>query len=185
MKIKEEEIIRLMSSEKSREKGVRLMMDAYQSRLYCHIRRIIVDHNLAQDVLQDTFIKAYQNFHQFKQDSQLYTWLYRIATNESLQQLNKLKRMQKTDEDPDYHLQNMVADNAAPDAEDIQILLQKAIQSLPEKQKLVFTMRYYDDLPYEELSKILDMSVGTLKTNYHYAKQKVEDFIKQNYNENP
>ena len=185
MKIKEEEIIRLMSSEKSREKGVRLMMDAYESRLYWHIRRIIVDHNLAQDVLQDTFIKAYQNFHQFKQDSQLYTWLYRIATNESLQQLNKLKRMQKTDEDPDYHLQNMVADNAAPDAEDIQILLQKAIQSLPEKQKLVFTMRYYDDLPYEELSKILDMSVGTLKTNYHYAKQKVEDFIKQNYNENP
>lgn len=185
MKIKEEEIIRLMSSEKSREKGVRLMMDAYQSRLYWHIRRIIVDHNLAQDVLQDTFIKVYQNFHQFKQDSQLYTWLYRIATNESLQQLNKLKRMQKTDEDPDYHLQNMVADNAAPDAEDIQILLQKAIHSLPEKQKLVFTMRYYDDLPYEELSKILDMSVGTLKTNYHYAKQKVEDFIKQNYNENP
>lgn len=185
MKIKEEEIIRLMSSEKSREKGVRLMMDAYQSRLYWHIRRIIVDHNLAQDVLQDTFIKAYQNFHQFKQDSQLYTWLYRIATNESLQQLNKLKRMQRTDEDPDYHLQNMVADNAAPDAEDIQILLQKAIHSLPEKQKLVFTMRYYDDLPYEELSKILDMSVGTLKTNYHYAKQKVEDFIKQNYNENP
>lgn len=185
MKIKEEEIIRLMSSEKSREKGVRLMMDAYQSRLYWHIRRIIVDHNLAQDVLQDTFIKAYQNFHQFKQDSQLYTWLYRIATNESLQQLNKLKRMQKTDEDPDYYLQNMVADNAAPDAEDIQILLQKAIHSLPEKQKLVFTMRYYDDLPYEQLSKILDMSVGTLKTNYHYAKQKVEDFIKQNYNENP
>lgn len=185
MKIKEEEIIRLMSSEKSREKGVRLMMDAYQSRLYWHIRRIIVDHNFAQDVLQDTFIKAYQNFHQFKQDSQLYTWLYRIATNESLQQLNKLKRMQKTDEDPDYYLQNMVADNAAPNAEDIQILLQKAIHSLPEKQKLVFTMRYYDDLPYEDLSKILDMSVGTLKTNYHYAKQKVEDYIKQNYNENP
>ncbi len=184
MKIKEEEIIRLMSSEKSREKGVRLMMDAYQSRLYWHIRRIIVDHNLAQDVLQDTFIKAYQNFYQFKQDSQIYTWLYRIATNESLQQLNKLKRMQKSDEDPDYHLQNMVADNLAPDAEDIQILLQKAIQTLPEKQKVVFTMRYYDDLPYEDLSKILDMSVGTLKTNYHYAKQKVEDYIKQNYNDN-
>ena len=94
MKIKEEEIIRLMSGEKSREKGVRLMMDAYQSRLYWHIRRIIVDHDLSQDVLQETFIKAYQNFHQFKQDSQLYTWLYRIATNESLQQLNKLKKMQ-------------------------------------------------------------------------------------------
>ena len=183
MKIKEEEIIRLMSGEKSREKGVRLMMDAYQSRLYWHIRRLIVDHDLAQDVLQDTFIKAYQNFHQFKQDSQLYTWLYRIATNESLQQLNKLKRMQKTEEDAEYHLQNLVAENVESDADEIQTLLQKAIHTLPEKQKLVFTMRYYEDLPYEEISKILDMSVGTLKTNYHYAKQKVEDYIKQNYNQ--
>ena len=181
MKIKEEEIIRLMSGEKSREKGVRLMMDAYQSRLYWHIRRLIVDHDLAQDVLQDTFIKAYQNFHQFKQDSQLYTWLYRIATNESLQQLNKLKKMQKSEEGSDYHLQNLVAENVSAEADEIQILLQKAIQSLPEKQKLVFTLRYYDDLHYEEISKIVDMSVGTLKTNYHYAKQKVEDYIKLNF----
>lgn len=183
MKIKETEIIELMSSEKSRERGVRMMMDAYQSRLYWHIRRLVVDYDLSQDVLQDTFIKAYKNFHQFKQDSQLYTWLYRIATNEALQQLNKMKKMQKTDEDAEYHLQNLVAENTSADAEEIQILLQKAIQSLPEKQKLVFTMRYYDDLPYEEISKVLEMSVGTLKTNYHYAKQKVEDYIKENYTE--
>lgn len=183
MKIKEEEIIELMSSDKTREKGVSSMMDAYQSRLYWHIRRLIVDHDLAQDVLQDTFIKAYQNFHQFKRDSQLYTWLYRIATNEALQQLNKLKRMQKSDEGSEYHLQNLVADNVSAEAEEIQILLQKAIHSLPEKQKLVFSLRYYDDLPYEEISKIVDMSVGTLKTNYHYAKQKVEDYIKSNYTE--
>ena len=163
------------------DRGVREMMDAYQSRLYWHIRRLIVDHDLAQDVLQDTFIKAYQNFHQFKQDSQLYTWLYRIATNEALQQLNKMKRMQKSDDDAEYQLQNLVAENAESDAEEIQLLLQKAIQTLPEKQKLVFTMRYYDDLPYDEISKILDMSVGTLKTNYHYAKQKVEDYVKNNY----
>jgi RNA polymerase sigma factor (sigma-70 family) len=183
MKIKEEEIIELMSSEKTREKGVSSMMDAYQSRLYWHIRRLIVDHDLAQDILQDTFIKAYQNFHQFKRDSQLYTWLYRIATNEALQQLNKLKKMQKSDEGSEYHLQNLVAENVSAEADEIQILLQKAIQSLPEKQKLVFTLRYYDDLPYEEISKIVDMSVGTLKTNYHYAKQKVEDYIKLNYSE--
>ena len=183
MKIQESEIIELISSEKTREKGVRQMMDAYQSRLYWHIRRIVVDHDLAQDTLQDTFIKAYQNFHQFKQDSQLYTWLYRIATNESLQQLKKSKRMQKSDEETEHHLQNLVADNVSAEAEEIQVLLQKAIQSLPEKQKLVFTLRYYDDLPYEEISKILDMSVGTLKTNYHYAKQKVEDYIKANYTE--
>lgn len=183
MKIEETEIINLMSAEKSREKGVRLMMEAYQSRLYWHIRRLVVTHDLAQDILQDTFIKAYRNFHQFKQDSQLYTWLYRIATNESLQQLNKMKKMQKTDEDAEYYLQNLVAESVETDAEEIQILLQKAIQTLPEKQKMVFTMRYYDDLAYEEISKILEMSVGTLKTNYHYAKQKVEDYIRENYTE--
>jgi len=181
MKIKDAEIITLMQDPRTREKGVRALMDAYQSRLYWHIRRIIVDGDLAQDTLQETFIKAYQNFHQFKNDSQLYTWLYRIATNESLQQINKLKKMQKTDEDPEYYMQNLVADNTHSDAEEIQIFLQKAIQSLPEKQKLVFMMRYYDDLPYEEISKIVDMSVGTLKTNYHYAKQKIEEYIKENY----
>ncbi|AKK72506.1 RNA polymerase sigma factor [Chryseobacterium sp. P1-3] len=181
MKSKDEEIISLMQNPRTQDKGVRALMDAYQSRLYWHIRRIIVDGDLAQDTLQETFIKAYQNFHQFKNDSQLYTWLYRIATNEALQQVNKMKKMKKTDEDAEYHMQNLVADNTERDAEEIQILLQNAIQSLPEKQKLVFMMRYYDDLPYEEISKIVDMSVGTLKTNYHYAKQKIEDYIKENY----
>jgi RNA polymerase sigma-70 factor (ECF subfamily) len=181
MKIKDAEIISLMQDSRTQEKGVRALMDAYQSRLYWHIRRIIVDGDLAQDTLQETFIKAYQNFHQFKNDSQLYTWLYRIATNEALQQVNKMKKMQKSDEDPEYYMQNLVADNTEGSAEEIQILLQNAIQSLPEKQKLVFMMRYYDDLPYEEISKIVDMSVGTLKTNYHYAKQKIEEYIKENY----
>lgn len=183
MKVKDAEIISMMQEKRSQEKGVRMLMDAYQSRLYWHIRRLIVDHDTAQDVLQETFIKAFQNFHQFKQDSQLYTWLYRIATNEALQQLNKMKRMQKTDEDAENHLVNLVADNASVEGDEIQLLLQKAIQTLPEKQKLVFTMRYFEDLPYEEISKIVDMSVGTLKTNYHYAKQKIEEYIKENYKE--
>ncbi len=183
MKLKDAEIISMMQEKRSQEKGLRMLMDAYQSRLYWHIRRLIIDHDTAQDVLQETFIKAFQNFHQFKQDSQLYTWLYRIATNEALQQLNKMKRMQKTDEDAENHLVNLVADNAGIEGEEIQILLQKAIQTLPEKQKLVFTMRYYEELPYEEISKIVDMSVGTLKTNFHYAKQKIEEFIKENYEE--
>lgn len=181
---KDEAIISMMTDIKTREKGLRAMMDIYQSRLYWHIRRIVVEHEVAQDVLQETFIKAYQNFHQFKQDSQLYTWLYRIATNEALQQVNKMKRMQKADDDAEYYMQNLAADNAEHDAEEIQILLQKAIQSLPEKQKLVFTMRYYDELPYEEMSKVLDMSVSTLKTNYHYAKQKIEEYIINNSEKN-
>src|SRR5690606_33190281 len=123
MKPIDAEIIAMMKEERSQEKGLRALMDAYQSRLYWHIRRMIVDHDLAQDVLQDTFIKVYQNFHQFKQDSQLYTWIYRIATNEALQQLNKMKRMQKTDEDQEYHLMNLVADNVSADGDEIQILL--------------------------------------------------------------
>ena len=183
MKVTESEIIEWMSKSRSQEKGLRALMDAYQSRLYWHIRRLIVDHALAQDVLQDTFIKAFTNFHQFKKESKLYTWLYRIATNEALQQLNKMKKMQKSDEDAEYHLQNLTAESASATGEEIQILLQKAIHTLPEKQKLVFTMRYYDDLPYEEISQIVDMSVGTLKTNYHYAKQKIEDYIKSHSEE--
>lgn len=183
MKVHEAQIIDWMSQPRSQEKGLRAMMDAYQSRLYWHIRRLIVDHALAQDVLQDTFIKAFQNFHQFKRESKLYTWLYRIATNEALQQLNKMKKMQKSDEDATFYLQNLTAENGSMEGGEIQILLQKAIHTLPEKQKLVFTMRYYDDLPYEEISQVLDMSVGTLKTNYHYAKQKIEDYIKLNSEE--
>lgn len=182
MKSKDSEIIMLMSEGGNLEKGLRHLMDAYQSRLYWHIRRFVGDHDAAQDVLQDTFIKAYQNFHQFKQDSKLYTWLYRIATNEALQQINKMKKMQKTGaEEAETHLQNLVAEENSDSGDKIQQMLEQAIMTLPEKQRLVFNMRYYDDLPYEEMSKILDMSVGTLKTNYHYAKQKVEDYIKENY----
>ncbi len=181
MKLTDNEIIVLMSQSQTSEKGLRAMMDIYQSRLYWHIRRLIVQHDVAQDALQDTFIKAYQNFAQFKNDSKLYTWLYRIATNEALQQLAKMKKMQKVDEDAEQQLQKLVADNVEHDAEEIQILLQKAIQTLPEKQKLVFNIRYYDELPFEEISKILDMSVSTCKTNYHYAKEKIENYIKENH----
>lgn len=183
MKTLDDEIIMLMSDTKNREKGLRMMMDTYQNRLYWHIRRMVVEHEVAQDILQDTFIKAFQNFQGFKQDSKLYTWLYRIATNEALQQLSKMKKMQKTDADAEVYLVNQIADNVNQDADEIQIILQKAIHQLPEKQRLVFTMRYYDELSYEEMSKVLDMSVGTLKTNYHYAKQKIESYIIQNYDE--
>lgn len=181
MRLKDDEIIMLLSQPNSSEKGLRAMMDAYQSRLYWHIRRLIVRHDVAQDVLQDTFIKAYNNFSQFKKDSQLFTWLYRIATNEALQQLAKVKKMKKAWEDVEYYMQNLVAENADHDAEEIQVLLQKAIQILPEKQKLVFNIRYYDELPFEEISIILDMSVSTCKTNYHYAKQKIENYIRENH----
>ena len=177
MKVKDEDIIILMQSPESQEKGLRVMMNAYQSRLYWHIRRLVYDEDAAKDVLQETFIKVYQNFSQFKKDSQLYTWLYRIASNEALQHLNKAKKMQKTEQDADVYLENQKAENSGRNADEIELLLQDAIQKLPEKQRMVFTLRYYDDLPYEEISKILDMSVSTLKTNYYYAKSKIEQYI--------
>ncbi|NAW50847.1 sigma-70 family RNA polymerase sigma factor [Elizabethkingia argentiflava] len=180
MKIDEGLMIQKMKSPKYYQEGLRMIMDAYQSRLYWHIRRLVVRHDDAQDVLQDTFVKAYCNFDKFKGESQLYTWLYRIATNEALQHINKIKKMQLTDHAAEYYLQNAVIENVKNNAEELDILLQKAIQSLPEKQRLVFTLKYYDDLPYEEISKVLGLSVGSLKTNYHYAKEKVRAYLLQN-----
>lgn len=177
MKTKDEEIILLMQEKRSQERGLRMMMEVYQSKLYWHIRRLISDEDAAKDVLQETFIKVYQNFLQFKKDSQLYTWLYRIATNEALQYLNKNNKLKKVEGDAEVYLENQVADEKFKDADEIQKLLEEAVQKLPEKQRLVFNLRYYDDLPYEEISQILDMSVGTLKTNYHYAKDKIEQYI--------
>jgi len=172
-------IVEKMKSPKTKEEGLQLMMNTYQSRLYWHLRRLVVHHDDAQDLLQDTFIKAYQNFDKFKGNSKIYTWLYRIATNEALQFLNKAKKMQKSDEGTEYYLQNAVASNAKFGAEKIEILLQEAIQSLPEKQKMVFTIRYYEEMPYEEIAEILQMSIGTLKTNYHYAKEKITEYIRE------
>lgn len=165
-----------MQDDKGQEKGLRMMMDAYQSRLYWHIRRMLNDHSQSQDILQETFIKAFQNFHQFKQESKLYTWLYRIATNEALQELNKKSKMKMVDEQAVMYLKSQSSESDEYE-ERLHKLLNEAIQLLPEKQKLVFNLRYYDDLPYEEISLIVDMSVGTLKTNYHYAKQKIEKYI--------
>lgn len=177
MKIEDEKIILLMQEEACQERGLRMMMEAYQSKLYWHIRRLIPDENTAKDVLQDTFIKVYQNFSQFKGNSRLYTWLYRIASNEALQYLKKNSRFQKVEGDVDVYLENQMADEKLKNADEIQKLLQEAINKLTEKQRLVFTLRYYDDLSYEEIGQILEMSVGTLKTNYHYAKEKIEQYI--------
>lgn len=178
MMTKDEEIIHLMKHTNTQEKGLRMMMDTYKNRLYWHIQRLISSEDISKDVLQETFIKAYQNFSKFKGESKLYAWLYKIASNEALQELNKIKKIPKIDTShTEVYLENEMADSKGKDAEEIEVLLQNAIQKLPEKQRLVFTLRYYDDLPYEEISKILDMSIGTLKTNYHYAKEKIEEYV--------
>lgn len=154
------------------------MVRTYQERLYWHIRKMVLVHDDANDVLQNTFMKAWKGLDNFRGDSQISTWLYRIATNETLSFLSQKKtRMMNSFEDvEELMLQNLQADTYF-EGDEVQLKLQKAIITLPEKQRLVFNMRFYDEMPYEEMSKILDTSVGALKASYHHAARKVEDFL--------
>lgn len=154
------------------------LVKKYQEKLYWHIRRIVVEHEDANDVLQNTFIKVWNALANFREDSQLYTWLYRIATNECLSFLEQQKR-KGTDSFDDVAEQysNKVKADTNFDANRLEWKLQLAIQQLPEKQKIVFSLRYYDEMTYEEMSKVLDTSEGALKASYHHAAKKVEEFI--------
>lgn len=150
----------------------------YQQKIYFHIRRIVIDHDDANDVVQNSFVKAWKGLNNFREDSQLYTWLYRIATNEALTFLKKKKRRLFI---PIDSLENQLADKLSNDplfdANKLELKIQKAILSLPEKQRIVFNMRYYDEIKYEDMSEILDTSVGALKASYHHAMIKVQKYI--------
>jgi RNA polymerase sigma factor (sigma-70 family) len=162
----------------SREQAFTSIIKKYQEKLYWHIRRIVVDHDDADDVLQNVFIKSWKGLDNFKENSQLYTWLYRIATNESLTFLEQQKKRSaisiNNDENP---LTSRLKSQDSFDANKLEWKLQMAIQQLPEKQKVVFNLRYYDEMPYEEMSKVLETSVGALKASYHHAAKKIEDYI--------
>lgn len=154
------------------------LVKKYQERLYWHIRRIVVDHDDANDVLQNVFIKTWKGLDNFREDSQLYTWLYRIATNECLSFLEQQKKRKSISYDQlDDSMVNKVKEDQNFDANKLEWKLQLAIQKLPEKQRIVFTLRYYDEMPYEEMSRVLDTSEGALKASYHHAVKKIEDFI--------
>jgi RNA polymerase sigma factor (sigma-70 family) len=162
----------------TREQAFKAIVDKYKQRLYFHIRRMVVMHDDADDLLQETFIKAWRYLDKFRQDSSLYTWLYRIATNCSLTFLeNKKKQLSRTAIVADNYLENAVKAAAQFDANALEWKLQLAIQSLPEKQKAVFNLRYYDEMPYEQMSEIFGTSVGALKASYHHAAKKIEEFI--------
>lgn len=155
------------------------LVKQYQEKLYWHIRRIVVEHEDANDVLQNSFIKVWNALDNFREDSQLYTWLYRIATNESLSFLEQKKRKQTSSFDDVAEVYgNTVKADSNFNANQLEWKLQLAIQQLPEKQKLVFNLRYFDEMTYEQISKILDTSEGALKASYHHAAKKVEEFIK-------
>lgn len=159
--------------------GFRLIVERYSTKLYWHIRRLVILHEDADDALQNTFLNAWRNIGNFRSESSLYTWLYSIATNEALGLINRRKRNDAISIDD---LSSKFAGSAEGstwfDGDEAQVLLQNAILRLPGKQRVVFNLRYYDDMPYEEMSKVLNTSVGALKASYHHAVKKVEDFVK-------
>ena len=150
----------------------------YQERLYWHIRKMVISHDDTDDVLQNTFIKAYQGLEKFREDASLFTWLYRIATNESLTFLKKQRsRYFLPLGDYQQQLERTLESDPHFDGDELQLKLQKAIISLPEKQRLVFNMKYFEEMKYEDMSDILGTSVGALKASYHHAMKKIEQYM--------
>ncbi|HET9055907.1 MAG TPA: RNA polymerase sigma factor [Chitinophagaceae bacterium] len=161
-----------------KEKAYTAIIRKYQERLYWHIRRMVVEHEDANDILQNVFIKVWKGLENFRKDSQLYTWLYRIATNECLTFLEQLKKRTSVSIDSEQlGLGNRIKADSHFDANKLEWKLQLAIQQLPEKQRIVFNLRYYDEMPYEEMSRVLETSEGALKASYFHAAKKIEEFI--------
>ena len=177
----EKSLVRALKSETEKEDAFRTLVSQYKERLYWQIRKIVFDHDDTDDVLQNTFIKVFRNINSFKEDSKLYTWMFRIATNEAITFINKKAKMSKITIE---EVKNRAIDNLESDVyfegDAIQIQLHRAIASLPERQQLIFSMKYFEEHTFEELSKILDTSVGGLKSSYHIAVKKVTAYVKAN-----
>lgn len=181
MVVQENLLVSALQSTEEREEAFRVLISNYKERLYWHIRKMVLDHEDADDVLQNTFIKIFKNIHSFKGDSKLYTWMYRIATNESITFINKrAKRNHVSVEEVRKQAIDKLESDVFFEGDAIQLKLQQAIATLPQKQQLVFNMKYFEDHTYEELSNILETSVGGLKSSYHIAVKKITAFLESN-----
>ena len=177
--VEDKEILEKFANPDSRNVAFNQLIRKYQQKIYWHIRKMVIDHDDADDLTQEVFIKVWKNLENFRQDAQLYTWVYRIATNECLTFLSsKRKRFFLPIGDITAELADKIDTSADISGDEIQLKLQKALLRLPDKQRLVFNMRYYDELKYEEISEILGTSVGALKASYHLAAKKIEEFLK-------
>ncbi|MDX1767338.1 MAG: RNA polymerase sigma factor [Arenibacter troitsensis] len=179
--IAEETLVIQLKQKDHQAKAFEVLVNTYKERLYWHIRRIVLNHDDTDDVLQNTFIKVFRNIDSFKGDSKLYSWMYRIATNEALSFLKS--KSQKLKINNEKLITKAVEDLRADvyfEGDEIQLKLQMAIATLPEKQKLIFNMKYFQEMKYEEISEILETSVGGLKASYHLASKKIEAFLKEN-----
>lgn len=174
----DQELLKQFHDPLTRERAFTAIIRKYQEKLYWHIRRMVVEHEDANDVLQNMFIKLWKGLENFREDSQLYTWMYRIATNECLSYLEQLKKRSSVQLDNgDNGLANRLKADKNFDGNKAEWKLQLAMQELPEKQRAVFNLRYYDEMPYAEMSRVLDTSEGALKASYHHAVKKIEDYI--------
>jgi RNA polymerase sigma factor (sigma-70 family) len=173
------EILAKFGVSETRNFAFNQLVKIYQQKVYWHIRKMVIDHDDADDLTQETFIKAWKGLENFKGESQLFTWLYRIATNESLNHLAKKKRRFFLPiNDITEELSNKLEDSDMVSGDEIQLKLQKALLTLPDKQRLVFNMKYYDEMKYEDISEITGTSVGALKASYHLAVKKIEEYLK-------
>ena len=176
--LEDKELLVQFNDPATKERGFTAIIKKYQEKLYWHIRRMVVEHEDANDILQNMFIKIWKGLENFREDSQLYTWMYRIATNECLtfiEQQKKRKTISLSDEETG--LSNQLKAEKNFDINKAEWKLQMAMQQLPEKQKAVFNLRYYDEMPYDEMSRVLETSEGALKASYHHAVKKIEDYI--------
>ena len=176
----DKELLEIIRDPDRRHYGFNLLTLKYQKRVYWHIRRIVVDHDDANDVVQNVFIKVWKSIDSFREDSQVFTWLYRIATNESLTFL-KQKRSSFFVPlgDVEHELSNNLSTDTYFSGDKIQMKLQQAILTLPEKQRIVFNLKYFEEMKYEDMSEVLGTSVGALKASFHHAVQKVEKYLKE------
>jgi RNA polymerase sigma factor (sigma-70 family) len=178
--LSDREILDQFSNPETRNYAFNLLVRQYQKRLYWHIRKMVIDHDDTDDILQNVFIKAFNGLSNFREDSRIFTWLYRIATNECITFLNSKKKRFFI---PMVDVENQLSQNLENDSyfngDRIQMRLQQAILTLPEKQRLVFNMKYFEDMKYDDMSEILGTSVGALKASYHHAVKKIEEFMKR------
>jgi RNA polymerase sigma factor (sigma-70 family) len=175
------ELVELFRNADKMHYAFNLLVRKYQEKIYYFVRRMVIDHDDADDVVQNIFIKVWNNLGTFREDSKLFTWLYRIAVNESLSFLkSKQLRSYLSLSSPEAQMVKALNSDHYFDGTEIQKRLHEAIIKLPKKQQIVFNMRYYDDLSYDEMSEILGTSVGALKASYHFAVKKIEDFVTEN-----
>lgn len=176
--VEDSEILLKFGVEKTRNEAFNLLLQKYQQKIYWHIRRLVIDHDDADDLVQESFVKVWKNLANFRSDSQLYTWIYRIATNECITFLNKKKLKNNVSlDDVGNELAESLASSSYFDGDKIQRKLQEAVLKLPEKQRIIFNMKYFDDMKYDEISEVLGTSVGALKASFHIAVKKIESIL--------